>query len=231
MQDDSGVTRGEHTRRRLLDAAVRRFAEAGYQHASLAVIARDAGVSPPAVYSHFADKQALFLAAFDDDAGRLLDSAMPDGAAEASLPPWLGLLPRLIARLPDHPLAHRVLAGREPELTGRLIDLPSAERVRATVEQSLRSAQRAGLARPDIDPALLAIGIQTVLLAVLLAAVQAGMATDERRRDGVLALLVAALRAPDAVDRGAGTHHTLTQPTGRPPQPGRPPEDADRASS
>lgn len=50
-------------RRQLIDAATVLFAERGYAHVSVADIARRAGVSPPTVYRHFADKQALLYAA------------------------------------------------------------------------------------------------------------------------------------------------------------------------
>ena len=57
--------RSEETRANILDAAVRRFAMAGYDAASVDDICSEAGVSKGAFYHHFPTKQAVFLALLD----------------------------------------------------------------------------------------------------------------------------------------------------------------------
>jgi AcrR family transcriptional regulator len=54
--------RSEETRQHILEAALRRFANHGYNAASVDQICTDAGVSKGAFYHHFPSKQAVFLA-------------------------------------------------------------------------------------------------------------------------------------------------------------------------
>jgi AcrR family transcriptional regulator len=67
------------TRRQILQAAVRRFANAGYAAASVQQIVGDAKVSKPALYYHFRDKAGLFQAlvseAHDERFGVLQEAA------------------------------------------------------------------------------------------------------------------------------------------------------------
>jgi AcrR family transcriptional regulator len=58
----AGYARGEHTRRRLLEAGIELFAELGYERASTRAIARRAGVSLPALQYYFGGKEGLHRA-------------------------------------------------------------------------------------------------------------------------------------------------------------------------
>ncbi|MGH8180914.1 MAG: CerR family C-terminal domain-containing protein [Steroidobacteraceae bacterium] len=57
-----GYARGEHTRQRLLEAAIELFAELGYERASTRAIARRARVSLPALQYYFGGKEGLYRA-------------------------------------------------------------------------------------------------------------------------------------------------------------------------
>lgn len=93
-------------RRQLIAHAVTLFAERGYAHVSLADIARAAGVTAPALYRHFPDKQSLLAASVMtgiDDLQACTDHAVHNGhgtggAATADL---IGALSALGARRPD----------------------------------------------------------------------------------------------------------------------------------
>src|SRR5271165_2093728 len=66
--------RGQGASRRgeILDAAKRLFIEEGFAHATMRRIAGEVGVSPTAIYLHFADKDAILRAIAEDFFSELL---------------------------------------------------------------------------------------------------------------------------------------------------------------
>ncbi|HTR83753.1 MAG TPA: CerR family C-terminal domain-containing protein [Reyranella sp.] len=58
-------TRGEDTRRRILDAALEIFAAEGYEGASTRVLAERAGVNLPAIQYYFGNKEGLYRAVIE----------------------------------------------------------------------------------------------------------------------------------------------------------------------
>jgi AcrR family transcriptional regulator len=188
--------KGDRTRRRLLEIAVRRFAAEGFRRTSVSQIAREAGLTPAAVYAYFSGKEGLFEAAVDADAEALIDQASAAAADESSLRDGLLVfLAYLRERVHEHPLARRVLSGLEPEVIGRLLELPSLRAVTELVTAGLANGQEAGEVRADVDPRQMAVGLQTVVLSLLMGQLQTG-ADDPARTDGVIAVLDAALTPP-----------------------------------
>jgi AcrR family transcriptional regulator len=193
---DDGLTKGGRTRARLLEIAVRRFAVHGYRRTSVADVAREAGVTPAAVYGYFSGKEGLFEAAVDADAGGLIGDALGAVGGSAGLQDrWPALFAQLLAGLDHHPLARRVLTGQEPDVLHRIVALPSLLDLRATVAGELRHAQREGRLRPEIDPEAMATGLETVVISLLISQLQTA-AVDQERWVGVLAVLHAALDPP-----------------------------------
>jgi AcrR family transcriptional regulator len=95
--------RSEETRARILDAAVRRFAIAGYDAASVDDICNEAGVSKGAFYHHYPTKQAIFLALMQGWLG-MIDLGM-DAVHKDTVPDTLmqmtNLLPGVFAAAED----------------------------------------------------------------------------------------------------------------------------------
>jgi TetR/AcrR family transcriptional regulator len=67
------VSRGEHTRQQILDAATEHFARHGFAGARVDAIAHDANLVGPAVLYHFGDKRQLYVAALERTFAGLLD--------------------------------------------------------------------------------------------------------------------------------------------------------------
>jgi hypothetical protein len=134
----------------------------------------------------------------DTDAANLISEALPDVALGTFQRDWSGLVGTLLAVMDRHPLARRVLKGLEPDHTARLVDIPALAELRAGIAEQLRAGQRADEVRADIDPVVLAYGLEAVVLAILIAVLQTGVPAVGDRSAGVVALLDAALRPPRA---------------------------------
>jgi AcrR family transcriptional regulator len=168
-------TKGAQTRQAILDAAIVRFGREGYRATSVADIARDAAVGGTVAYAYFADKEALFLAALDEDAAAVIHEGLSTVFDSADLPDWRQtLLFTLVGAVQRHPLARRLLAGLEPDVTDRVLEIPALTELRKACAERLRSEQVAGTVRPDIDPAVIANGIVAIMLSLLMSVVQLG---------------------------------------------------------
>lgn len=190
-------TKGEQTRRAVLDAAVVRFGRDGFRATSVADVARDAGVGGTVPYAYFANKEALFLAALDDDAAAVMDEGLVRLTSEDRPPQWREeLVLTLIDALDRHPLARRVLAGLEPEVTDRVQDIPAMLELRKAVVEQLRADQAAGLVRADIDAEAVGNGAVTIILTVLMSVLQFGRSGVGEYGADVMAVFAAALDPP-----------------------------------
>lgn len=78
--------RGQGASRRgeILDAAKRLFIEEGFAHATMRRIAGEVGVSPTAIYLHFADKDAILKAIAEDFFSELLAMLLQAQAHEGA---------------------------------------------------------------------------------------------------------------------------------------------------
>jgi AcrR family transcriptional regulator len=192
------LTKGEITRQEILDAAVARFGREGFRATSVADIARDAGVGGSVPYAYFAGKEALFVAAVDEDAAAVIEEGLAGLFAEQGPPDWQEvLLAALVEAVDRHPLARRLLCGLEPEVTPRVLEIPALAELRKAVTERLAADQLAGTVRADVDPQTMANGAVAIVLSLLMSIVQLGLDATSPYADAVAAVLSAAFDPPD----------------------------------
>ena len=114
-------------RRQLVRAATRLFAERGFRAVSMEDLAADAGVSGPAVYRHFASKEALLADLLIDVSEQLLENGTQrakNGSTYESLKLLIAfhtdfaLRDRDLIRIQDHDFAN--LAPEDARTVSRL---------------------------------------------------------------------------------------------------------------
>lgn len=191
-------SKGAQTRRAILDAAIVRFGRDGYRSTSVADIARDAGVGGTVAYSYFPNKEALFLAAVDEDAAGVISQGFLPVLDDDRIPDWQSkLIFSLLDAVDAHPLARRLLAGLEPEVTVRVLGIPALAEVRELCAERLRTDQLAGTVRHDIDADSIANGLVGMMLSILMSVVQVGGAITGAYADDVIAVFSAAIDPPE----------------------------------
>lgn len=191
---DERASKGELTRRALLDAAIRRFGHDGYRATSVADISRDAGVSGTAAYAYFDKKEALFLAALDEDAAAVMGEGLSGFMEDPDALSWrMTLITTLVDALDRHPLARRVLGGLEPDVTDRVLEIPALLELRKAVVERLRGDQASGVVRADIDVESVGNGAVTIILALLVAIEQFGRGAIARHGSDIFSVFDAAL--------------------------------------
>jgi len=162
----SRAERRAQTHEELLEAAARVFARKGYAGASVDDIAEEAGFTVGALYSNFAGKQDLFLAAFERHCDQGLARIQSTMGGPGSTKQRLEAYSRQFAELSEHrqwwllSAELWLYAQRDPDARARLAALE--RKVRAIVADTLqREAARSGYplqAPPDeVAAAVLAL--------------------------------------------------------------------------
>ena len=175
-------------RRAILDAARRAFARHGYEGATVKVLEAETGLSRGAIFHHFRDKEALFLALAEQDAGRTAEVVEQAGLVQVMRDlrdkdaGWLGVQLEVRRRLRTDPAFAARWAERQEAVA------------RATAER-LERQRRAGVVRDDV-PVPLLVDFLRLVFDGLVSSMAAGMPID--RLDGVLDLVEDAVRRPAA---------------------------------
>jgi AcrR family transcriptional regulator len=186
--------KGAQTRQAILAAAIARFGRDGYRSTSVADIARDASVGGTVAYAYFPNKEALFLAAVDEDAAGVIEEGLSSIFDEVNVADWRRLLiASLVGALEHHPLARRLLGGLEPEATVRVLEIPALEELRKALAERLRADQLVDRVRTDIDPTGTANAVVAIVLSMLMAVVQLGERAAEFYADDIAGFFEAAI--------------------------------------
>lgn len=188
--------RAKRTRRQLLAAARRVFAEEGYPGATVDDIAREAGCSKGAYYFHFASKEDILLALVDDwtrdRSQRLVEAADGSRSPEAVL---IDMLEALFSPQASEGREQRLLLefwsqGERNPTVGRR--LARAQRSwRRLLVQAFSRAQEAGAFASDVAPeeaAAVALALHHGLVVQACLRVSTG-ASARGRASAALALL------------------------------------------
>jgi TetR/AcrR family transcriptional regulator, mexJK operon transcriptional repressor len=123
------MTVSERKREAIAQAALTLFASDGYERTSIDAIAAEAGVSKRTVYSHYGDKENLFLSVVRDTyegmltrIAEIVDRTVWDGDLRVALTSCVTEITRSIVRAPERSTLARLLMAEAPHFPA-LIDL------------------------------------------------------------------------------------------------------------
>lgn len=148
-----GSIASEDKRKRILDAAIRVFAEHGYHGSRVADIAEDAGVAHGLLYHYFASKDDVLKTIFVENWGQLLRRFKAveetDEPAEEKL---AGMAKILLRTWRNDPALVTVMVrevARSQHIQGQVVEVGEAF---AIIQRVIEEGQAAGSLRSDIDP-------------------------------------------------------------------------------
>ncbi|MDP3712507.1 MAG: helix-turn-helix domain-containing protein [Mycobacteriales bacterium] len=181
-------------RAEILDAARRAFARHGYEGATVKVLEAETGLSRGAIFHHFRDKDALFLALAEDDAAQMAETVAAHGLVQVMRDlqdrdaGWLGVQLEVRRRL-----------RTDPDFAARWAEHQSA--ITGATTARLQRQRTAGVVRDDV-PLPILVDFLRLVLDGLVSGLAAGMPTDHL--PGVLDLVEDAVRQRTSV---AATSH------------------------
>ena len=145
----------EDKRTRILDAAIRVFAERGYHEARVGDIAEDAGVAHGLLYHYFASKDDVLRTIFVENWGQLIARFRAvEGADEAAGEKLEGIAKILLRTWRNDPALVTVMVrevARSHQLQDRVDEVREAF---AIVQRIVEEGQAEGVFRRDLDARL-----------------------------------------------------------------------------
>jgi AcrR family transcriptional regulator len=176
-------------RAEILTAARRAFARHGYEGATVKVLEAETGLSRGAIFHHFRDKDALFLALAEDDAAAMTETVAAHGLVQVMRDlqdkdaGWLGVQLEVRRRI-----------RTDPEFAAKWAEHQSA--VTGATTARLQRQRRAGVVRSDV-PLPILVDFLRLVLDGLVSGLASGMPTDHLQ--GVLDLVEDAVRTRTSV--------------------------------
>jgi TetR/AcrR family transcriptional regulator, transcriptional repressor of aconitase len=147
----------EARRQQILDGARAAFARHGYEGATVRILEEEIGLSRGAIFHHFADKDAVFMALAGQDAAAMAATVAREGLVRVmrdmiASPDagWLGTQLEVSRRSRTDPRFRDAWAARSAE-------------VGAATRARLRRQHKAGVLRTDVDVDVLASYLELVL--------------------------------------------------------------------
>lgn len=153
------LSKGESTRRTILDHAAKLATQLGLEALSIGRLAEDLGLSKSGLFAHFASKETLQLQVLDYAAGRFVDTVVRPALAVAR---GEGRVKALVERWIDWPKASGLPGGCFfVAVSAEYDDRPGPIRDRIsqlqrdwleTIANTVRTAIAEGHFRKDVDP-------------------------------------------------------------------------------
>ena len=152
----------------ILEAGIAEFARCGFQPASIAAVAKNAGVSVGVIYKYFTDKNTFFLQCLDHSL-ELLSNVLQEAVSEAK--DLRGCIRKIVAALISNSKIHsnynamynEIMSGSCRKYAKDLVDRiegRSAELYRTLIEQ----AQKEGMITTETDAGILAFFFDNLLM-------------------------------------------------------------------
>jgi TetR/AcrR family fatty acid metabolism transcriptional regulator len=170
----------EAKRRRLLDAAVRVFARAGYHGSRVGDIAEEAGVAHGLLYHYFPSKEEVLQTIFRENWGELIQRFRAVEAADEPAGEKLEGIAKILLRTwrndPDLVTVMVREVARSPQLQTQVVEVREAF---AIVQRIVEQGQRDGVFRGDVDARLASWILYGGLEEVLTGWVLGGLPADD----------------------------------------------------
>lgn len=173
-----------NTKRKILDVSLQSFMQLGFENTYMDQIAQKAGVTKPAIYYYFKDKQTLFEATavqFLDQMERMMSPEGEDippleellGVILSSLPQWLGQYQRM-SGIDENTSLLRTQVFIYDAMT-RIPDFRSAfatlyQNSAQLLKHACKKAASTGEIRPELDMSTVSILINSMIEGLMLMA-------------------------------------------------------------